>query len=148
MDIKGNKPYPAGELSNFSPFAFEIDGVQCNSMEGFLQSLKFADPNQQKEVCMLVGYAAKKAGKGKNWQDTQTLWWRGKPFKRDSQQYQDLLDWAYMELRKNKDFQKALLDSGNELLTHSIGKSDITQTVLTEHEFCSRLMYLRQSLKT
>ena len=32
-----------------------IDGVECASMEGFLQSLKFSDPEMQKRVCTLVG---------------------------------------------------------------------------------------------
>ena len=41
MDIGSKSGYPAGALSNFSPHPFEIDGVKCNSMEGFLQGLKF-----------------------------------------------------------------------------------------------------------
>jgi hypothetical protein len=34
---------PARALSNLAPHGFEIDGIVCASMEGFLQSLKAAD---------------------------------------------------------------------------------------------------------
>lgn len=55
MDIGSGSGYPAGNLSNFHPYQFEIDGVTCNSMEGFLQSLKFSNPVMQEYVCLLVG---------------------------------------------------------------------------------------------
>lgn len=51
MDIGSGSGYPAANLSNFSPHPFVIDGVECNSMEGFLQSLKFQSVDMQKYVC-------------------------------------------------------------------------------------------------
>lgn len=53
MDIGRGCGYPASSLSNFAPHPFVIDGVECASMEGFLQSLKFASPDIQVEVCKL-----------------------------------------------------------------------------------------------
>ena len=47
MDIGSKSGYPAGALSNFSPHPFILDGVQCNSMEGFLQGLKFESKEMQ-----------------------------------------------------------------------------------------------------
>lgn len=44
LDIGSGKDYPSNALSNFAPHPFVIDGVECNSMEGFLQSLKFKEP--------------------------------------------------------------------------------------------------------
>lgn len=41
MDIGSGSGYPSSSLSNFAPHPFVIDGIECNSMEGFLQSLKF-----------------------------------------------------------------------------------------------------------
>ena len=41
MDIGSGNGYPSSALSNFAPHEFELDGVKCASMEGFLQSLKF-----------------------------------------------------------------------------------------------------------
>lgn len=147
MDIKSGCGYPASSLSNFAPHPFEIDGVVCNSMEGFLQGLKFKDENMQRYVCTLVGSQAKFKGKMKNWWVSQTLWWRGQEIDRHSQEYQDLLDRAYIGLSRNEGFKKALLATGDAVLTHSIGKNDASHTILTEREFCSRLMKLRGQLR-
>ena len=65
MDIGTGTGYPSTALSNFAPHSFVIYGVECASMEGFLQSLKFSNPEMQKEVCKLVGKAAKFKGKKK-----------------------------------------------------------------------------------
>jgi hypothetical protein len=67
--------------------------------------------------------------------------------KRNSDEYFNFLDEAYDCLGENKEFRDALLASGNSFLTHSIGKTEITQTILTEQEFCSRLMKLREKLQ-
>ena len=147
MDVGSKSGYPAGALSNFSPHPFIIDGVQCNSMEGFLQGLKFESKEMQEYVCSLVGYAAKKKGRNKNWQEKQTLYWRGKPIKRDSDEYQDLLNRAYNAMFENTKFKAALEASKGATLTHSIGKNKKSETVLTTQEFCSRLTYLRDKGK-
>ena len=144
MDIGSGSGYPSASLSNFAPHPFVIDGVQCASMEGFLQSLKFESVDMQEYVCTLVGKAAKKKGRKKNWQQSQTLYWRGVPMKRDSDDYQKLLDRAYEALNENTGFRKALEATGNATLTHSIGKNKISETVLTTREFCSRLTKLRE----
>ena len=143
MDIGSGTGYPSAALSNFTPHPFEIDGVLCNSMEGFLQSLKFSNPDMQVEVCKLVGKQAKFKGKKKKWWRTQTLWWRGTEIKRDSAEYQKLLDRAFYALSQNEGFKKALIATGNATLTHSIGKNDPSTTVLTRQEFCSRLTKIR-----
>ncbi len=149
MDIRSGNKYPAGALSNFTPFPFFVDDIQCNSMEGFLQSLKFKNPEMQQHICSLVGFKAKRSGSKKNWQRTQTLYWRGEPIKRDSQEYQDLLDKAYLALfSQNSKAQKTLLATQNATLTHSIGRRKINETVLTQQEFCSRLMDIRKYLQT
>lgn len=147
MDIGSGKGYPSSALSNFAPHPFVIDGIECASMEGFLQSLKFKDPEIQKEICKLVGKAAKFKGKKKKWWQDQTLYWQGVSYKRDSQKYQELLDRAYEALSKNEGFQKALLATGNAKLTHTIGKRKENETVLTVKEFCSRLTAIRQRLR-
>ena len=146
MDIGSKNGYPAGTLSNFSPHPFEIDGVQCNSMEGFLQSLKFESIDMQKYVCTLVGMAAKKKGSNKNWKQKQELYWLGKTYKRNSDEYQNLLNRAYNELYKNSGFRKALEATNGCTLTHSIGKSKKSETVLTTSEFIGQLNRLRRKL--
>lgn len=145
MDIGSNASYPSKALSNFSGHRFEMDGVQCNSMEGFLQSLKFDKQPIQEEVCKLVGYGAKRRGASKDWKTKQTLYWKGVSYKRDSVDYQKLLDKAYMRMYHDSEaFRKALhLTAGT--LTHNIGKYKINETVLTVREFCGRLERLRDN---
>lgn len=147
LDIGSKDKYPANSLSNFSPHGFVIDGVQCASMEGFLQSLKFSSPEMQEHVCSLVGIAAKRKGAKKNWKTRQTLFWRGVPILRNSEEYQSLLDRAFVELSRNRKFARALLASGDATLTHSIGKNKKSETVLTVQEFTSRLTKLRTTLR-
>lgn len=147
MDIGSGNGYPSSALSNFAPHKFIVDGVTCHSMEGFLQSLKFKDYQMQEYVCTLVGKTAKFKGKDKKWWTTQTLWWKGVEIDRHSQEYQDLLDRAYLALAQNQGFRKALLATNNAVLTHSIGKRDASHTVLTQSEFCARLMSLRKQIK-
>jgi hypothetical protein len=146
MDIGSGKDWPSCALSNFAPHPFEIDGIQCNSMEGFLQSLKFKNPDMQIEVCKLVGKQAKFKGKPKKWWLTQTLWWKGIEIDRHGEEYQKLLDRAYEALSNNVGFKKALLATNNSSLTHSVGKNDSHHTILTEQEFCGRLLKIRKSM--
>lgn len=146
MDVGSRAPYPAGKLSNFTGFNFVFDEVECASMEGLLQAFKFENEDSQKITCSLVGFAAKKKGSGRNkyWQSKQTLWWKDKAYPRKSKEYQDLLNRAYNALYTNENFRKTLEDSGAKtIFTHSIGKNNEKETVLTEREFCSRLQYLK-----
>lgn len=143
MDIGSGTGYPSSALSNFAPHPFVMDGIECNSMEGFLQSLKFENQDVQKEVCKLVGKQAKFKGKKKKWWRTQTLYWQGKAIKRDSEEYQNLITRAYNSLNLNEGFRKALIATKDCTLTHSVGKHKITETVLTEREFIKQLNRLR-----
>jgi predicted NAD-dependent protein-ADP-ribosyltransferase YbiA (DUF1768 family) len=143
LDIKAKAPYPAGALSNFAPHAFTIDGVACGSMEGFLQGLKLADPQEQRRVCGLVGAEAQDIGRRQDW-SSGTLWWQGQPIDRLSPDYQALLDRAYEALyAQSPRFRAALAATGTQPLSHSIGKSDPCITILTIEELCSRLERLR-----
>ena len=148
MDIGSRNTYPGGALSNFSPHPFIFNGFQVNSMEGFLQGLKFKSPEMQQHVFTLVGFGAKKKGSNKKWFRTQTLYYQGQPLNRHSQEYQNLLDEAYEAMfTQNEKAKKALLATHKAVLKHSIGKSDPHKTVLTEREFCSRLTKIRDKIK-
>jgi hypothetical protein len=151
LDIGSKGGYPAGELSNFTAREFEIDGVLCGSMEGFLQSLKFEKEHIQVEVCKLIGATAKKRGSERNsqWKLKRGLWWKGEFLPRKSEEYLRLLDRAFIEMAKaSEKFRTALIDSGDLILTHHIGRSSELETVLTQIEFCSRLMKLRKLIRT
>ena len=148
VDIRAGNPYPSNALSNFAAHPFVFRGVECASMEGLLQSLKFKNPEMQKEICTLSGLTAKRAGGNKNWQRTQTLWWQGEPLKRGGKPYQTLLDEAYRALfTQNEKARKALLSTRDATLTHSIGRTKVSDTILTRREFCYRLMTIRRELQ-
>lgn len=148
LDIISTGEYPANVLSNFYPNAFVFDGVQCASAEGLLQSLKTKNTQLQVEVCGLSGKAAKgffrRRFQNIRWKLTGNLYWKGKPIKRSSDEYQIFLDRVYDALLSNEEFRKALLASKGLVLTHRIGKTDTSKTILTEYEFVSRLMRCAQ----
>lgn len=150
IDIFSDAPYPGGALSNFSDRPFEFDGVKCNSAESLLQSLKFFDVEKQRVVWVLTGRDAKSVGTANNedWQASQTLWWRGSAMDRHGSAYQIFLDRVYQAIfDQSPDFRAALHATADAALTHSIGNPDPKSTVLTEDEFCARLLRLRQKLR-
>lgn len=148
MDIGSEEGWPESALSNFTPHSFTFRGFAVASMEGLLQSLKEACPEKQQQIMTLVGRAAKFQGKKRKWWKTQTLFWQGKPIGRQSAEFQELLDEAFLAMFSQcQPARLALLATGSEVLEHSSGKSDPRQTVLTSAEFTSRLTCIRQQLQ-
>ncbi len=151
IDIRSKLPGAAGLLSNFTAFEFVLDQVPCASMEGFLQSLLVIDQREQQQICGMIGIEAKRLGERRLQElgETNRLWWRGKEYDRYSMEYQELLDRAYDALAENARFCAILLSTGEEVLTHSIARGEgLDRTILTEQEFCSRLMNLRDRLRS
>lgn len=148
MDIKSSGPYPSNLLSNFANRSFVLDTWVCRSPEAWIQSLKIKDRESQLIMMRFPGYEAKVAGRSytKEFHESQKCYWNGVEYDRHDVAYQDLLDRAYRAMyNQSMAFQAALRDTGNAILTHSIGSKDPRYTVLTENEFCSRLMELRDS---
>lgn len=144
VDISSRRDGPAGVLSNFTPNSFTVLGVPCESMEGFLQSLKEPDPVKAEAIRQLSGWEAKKAGAKLNWAERQQLYWEGEVLDRQGVSYQVLLNRAFDALFDQcESALAALLATGKAKLVHSIGKADTRVTVLTEAEFCERLTRIR-----
>lgn len=141
----------AAALSNFAEYPFEMDGIQITSMESFLQSLKFKNKKKQIKICRMSGKKAKRKGKFNNvWKwNGGNLYWQGKRINRFSNEYQKLLNSVYAVLfDNNEDFRNALLSTIDEngvqkLFTHSVGKDNPQDTILTSDEFTGRLYLLR-----
>ena len=146
IDISSTSKYPAGYLSNFTPYNFTFRGFEFTSMESLLQGLKFEGVETQNSVFQRVGVKAKLRGKKRKWYLDQILYWQGTPMKRDSTEYRSLVKEAFEALSQNADFQKALLATDNKTLYHTMGKSDPTRTILTEEEFCEILTGIRKTL--
>lgn len=148
-DICYKYNYPFNVLCNFSPSSFFIDGVDVNSMEGFLQSLKIPDKETQKKVCQLPGFLAKKLGnyvKRTKQFDGEHLYWNGKKYNRYKGDYLELLKKAYLAKYFNDaDFRRTLSLSNGYRLTHKIGKTSPQETILTEEEFINNLDALRKN---
>ncbi len=145
IDIYSKGEYPSNVLSNFYPNSFVFDNVECRSMEGFIQSLKYKNIKKQQKICLKVGIEAKKYSKRKwLWKLTGHVFWQGKIYHRYNQEFFDLLIKAYQELYKqNETFHQALDDTKDYKLIHSIGKNNPRKTILTEKEFIAILEYLR-----
>ena len=148
IDISSTSKFPAGYLSNFTPYTFTFRGIEFTSMESLLQGLKFEGVETQNSVFQRVGVKAKLRGKKRKWYLDQRLYWQGIPMKRDSKEYQSLVKEAFEALSQNTNFQKALLATGEKTLYHTMGKTDPTRTILTEEEFCEILTDIRKKLKT
>lgn len=128
-----------------------FEDVECGSMEGFLQSLKYPESEKQKTVCILYGNRAKNAGKLKDekkaWFHKQLLYWKGIAIPRQSQEYLDLLRKAYRAcFEQNELFRIALAETKGKTLTHRSGCSDPTRTILTEEELKMILTELSDSM--
>lgn len=144
-DIHSKKGGIAGRLSNFTRRAFCFDGVPCRSIEGVLQSFKFSAHEERAIVCGLWGIQAKLAGEGRNWKETQTLFWNGRSYPRESEEYSALLRRLYDEVyAQDESFRRDVKRARRRRLMHTIGKSDPKETVLTEKEFLDLLTSLSQ----
>lgn len=147
INISSSTRGVAGSLSNFTPHPFILDGVICNSMEGFLQSLKFENPDMQVHVASLVGRKAKFKGKKKKWYVTQTLYWQGVAYPRESEAYTKLIERAFDAYGQNSKVKKILLSTNNATFEHSMGKRKKSETILTRSEFVSNLTRVRTNLQ-
>lgn len=143
IDIHSGIPGISGILSNLHKKPFLMNGCVFQSIEGFLQGLRVENENEQKRIFMLCGVPAKVSGKNHSIKN-QTLYWLGKPFNRHSDFYKELCTKAFnCCFAQNPKFQKALYDSRNFELVHTIGKNDPNITILTNDEFLGQLIRLR-----
>lgn len=144
IDIRLYGKYPANVLSNLCGNCFVLDGVECKSMEGFLQSLKIDDPVKQRQVCSMKGKKARNNSTNA-WKAEQIVNWRGKEMNRQSREFRLLLDRAYQALfDQNARFREALLLTRGKRLFHTMGASNSFETILTRREFCAILTELRE----
>lgn len=139
--------YPYNVLCNFTATQFKHQGVKIQSMEGFLQSLKVKDKKTQEKICTLSGFMAKKVGnylKHSGNFDRVTVYWQGKQYDRNSEEFKQVISEAYdSKYAQDRIFRTVLKNSKGRKLTHTIGKNDPVETILTEDEFIEHLDNLR-----
>lgn len=150
VDIKTANICPQGRhpediLSNLCHNDFCFDDVQCGSMEGFLQSLKYQDVELQRKICLMGGMEAQEYSTS-DWQKDQIVWWKGTAIDRQSEEYGQLVRRAYQAMfEQNEQFRTALMSTRGQKLFHSRGESNPFKTVLTENELCRILTDLRDN---
>ena len=145
IDISFKSIGIAKALSNLCPYPFMLDGIYCQSMESFIQSLKISDEAVQEDICAHTGpFCYSIRTMFEDWRTTQTVYWKGKTIDRHSDEYIELLRRAYNTLYIQSDiFRYAIQKSKGYKLIHSIGCTDSTETLLTPDEYISFLNELR-----
>lgn len=135
-------------LSNLYNYPFKFQGVKCSSIESFIRSLVEPDPVMQIAICKLQGINANAIKEALlDWREEQILYWKDKPYKRNSDSYANLMFSAFEEMYKqNKLFKLILERTKGSILIHSMGKNDLAETLLTEKEYISILYKLRDNV--
>lgn len=133
-------------LSNLFPYTFYFRGYTLHSIESFFQSLKFKNVKAQKQIFLLSGLDSNniKGAKEFDWSQEQTLYFLGKPYKRNSKEYETLVDELYVSLLQNPLYVNALKNVGDKYILHAIGEEDHTKTVFSRYEFEKQLNCLKE----
>jgi len=150
INIGSQGKWPANKLSNFAAAPFIIDGVECASAEGFIQAIKFPNPDKQKQVCQLVGRKAKFEGKKakKRIQRKGKVWWQGQEYDFRSDEHFQLIERALRaKYTQNDSAKRALLATRNGTLTHNMGYKESKWTSLPAREFIRMLYKIRTELQ-
>ncbi len=132
-------------LSNLFPYTFYFKGHILHSAESFFQGIKFKNKKAQKLVFLLSGLDANniKAGQDYDWTADNTIYFWGKPYKRNSKEYENLVDELYISLLQNPLFVDALKAVKNRHILHLLGEQDPLKTVFTRQEFERELNCLK-----
>ena len=135
-------------LSNLFSYSFYFKGKKLNSIEAFFQGIKFKDKKLQNYILKYSGKDALniKAASDYNWQETKIVYWQGKPIKRNSIEYDNLVDELYISAIQNPLYRNSLKICNKDII-HSIGKSSKEETTFTRFEFEYMLNCLRSFLK-
>ena len=148
MEISSGKGHSISLLSTMAAHSFKIDDVKCASIESFIQSMKFDKPSLAASIAGDKSKSAKERGKKNfNWDKDGLIFWKGVGFNRESKQHQDFLDSVIYEVTKQcPEFAKALLETGDSELVCP-GKTRVTESPVTEQEFCLSLTRARSRIR-
>ena len=123
-------------LSNLFHYDFNFRGKRLSSIESFFQGIKFKDINLQNMIFEYSGIDSNviKIASDHDWKITGIIYWQGQPIKRDSKEYDDLVDELYISAIQNKLYRN-ILKKVDKKIIHSIGIDDKQETVFTRYEF-------------
>lgn len=136
-------------LSNFTKTPFIIDGNICNSVEGFIQGIKFPEEDfRRPETFKMWGSRAKKMG------DIATVvygrknvWWGEEEIPYGSDRHYELIERAIRaKFEFNPEAKKALYGSVGLKLIHDLGQPELPTTSLPANEFIKMLEKIREEI--
>lgn len=133
-------------LSNFAATTFEIDGVTCRSVEGFIQGIKFPIADERRDQCFLsIGREAKRmARKALKDYGALLVWWQGEEIVYGSTCHHQLIARAIRcKFEQNKRAHALLLKTEGVKLTHDLGRAESATTSLPADVFIKILEELR-----
>lgn len=137
-------------LSNLFPRIVLIDGVIYHSFEAFLRGLCWNGSSKVlgREIAILSGMDAWRVRYAlPDWREKQVLYHGGKEIHRESEEYQELLKYAYdCTFEQSEIFRDALRNTQGKILMHTLGKCDRRETLLTKEEFTRMLRRERDRL--
>lgn len=135
-------------LSNLYPYEFLFRGFHLKSIEAFFQGIKFKDSKIQKAVFNYSGTDAYhiQAASNYDWKETGYVYWQNQAIKRDSMEYDLLVDELYVSAAQNPLYRQALKNVTKPII-HSIGKISKNETVFTRYEFEREINSLSAFLK-
>ena len=135
-------------LSNLFPYSFKFRGKRLASIENFFQGIKFKDKKVQDYAFTYYGTPAVhiKVANKYNWKETGIVYWQGKAIKRDSLEYDMLIDELYISAAQNPIYRGALCNCEKEII-HSIGGKEKDETTFTRYEFEFQLNCLKDFIQ-
>ncbi len=131
-------------LSNLFPYEISFKGKKLSSIETFFQGIKFKDVDMQNYVFKYSGLDSNniKVASDFDWKETGIIYWQGMAIKRDSKEYDDLVDELYISAIQNPLYRNALKNCKKDII-HSIGEKEKSETVFTRYEFEYQLNCLK-----
>lgn len=123
-------------LSNLFNYNFKFYDCDFGSIEGFFQGIKYKDIELQKQVFKYSGREAVslKDATLYDWTKTGNIYFLGKEIKRDSLEYDQLVNELYISAIQNKLYRNAIKNCPLPII-HAIGKESKKETVFTRYEF-------------
>ena len=136
-------------LSNLFPYNFKFRGKKLASIENFFQGIKFKDKKTQNHVFTYYGTQAVhiKAASNYDWKETGEIYWQGKAIKRESKEYELLIDELYISAIQNPLYRNILSNCDKQII-HSIGENDKKETTFTRYEFEFELNCLKDFIQS
>lgn len=137
-------------LSNLFPYRFYFKGFWLESAEAVFQGFKFKNKKTQRYLFAYKGLDSNniKVAADHNWKDNMTVYFQGKPIKRDSKEFDDFIDELYVSLIQNPLYRNALKKVGDKYILHALGEKTKMDTVFTREEFERELNCLKEFVRS